>query len=112
MFSPDSSTLLTTVWEPQGLALWDARGGTQLVRHGGCTDGNNEMGDADPADVMTAGFSADGGQVFVGTLGGVVCVWPHFGGGSVLMANAQRLLSRGLSAPELARFPVQPALPR
>jgi len=111
-FSPDDTTLLTTVWEPQGLALWDARGGAQLVRHGGCIAEGTEMGDADPSDVMTAGFSADGAHVFVGTLGGVVCVWPHPGGGPALMAHARRTLSRGLSAAEQSRLPVQPVLPR
>lgn len=100
MFSPDGTTLLTTVWQPQGLALWDARGGTQLVRHGRCIVGDDQMGDGDPADVLTAGFSEDGTHVFVGTLGGDVCIWPNPGAGRALILDARRTLSRGLSTRE------------
>lgn len=112
VFSPDGATLLTTVWQSQGLALRDARGGTQLVRHGRCLVGDDEMGDGDPADVLAAGLSDDGAHVFVGTLGGDVCVWPHPGAGSTLISRARQMLSRSLSSGQQARLPVQPTLLR
>ena len=105
-FSIDSAQVVGVVSDPDGIAVWESEGGSELVRHRSCLPDGIEMYDAEPTNVMANGFSDDQNYVYAGTLAGVVCVWRNPGAGSRLIQSANAIVSRSLTQAERVKFPV------
>ncbi|WP_129468791.1 MULTISPECIES: hypothetical protein [Mesorhizobium] len=111
-FSSDGNSVIGAVTQPDGIALWESQGGSELARyHDYFPEGVDtfDMFDTDVTNVMANGFSDDLKYVFAGTELGAVCVWPNPGAGPALINYAGTIVPRSFTQGERATFPVPEA---